>query len=80
MGEAIMQKFLRRPAVQSATGLTRSSIYDLMAAGKFPKSVRLTGNDSRCSVAWLEAEIAEWQKQRIAERDGKQAPKKRRAA
>jgi prophage regulatory protein len=46
-----MQRFLRLPAVTQATGLTMSSIYDLMAEGKFPKPVPLEGR----RVAWLEA-------------------------
>ena len=61
------QRFLRRPEVESITGLPRSSMYDLMKAGRFPKQVPL--NDKGYAVAWLESEISEWQKQRIAERE-----------
>jgi prophage regulatory protein len=56
--------FLRRSAVEGRTGLSRSSIYDRIAAGEFPKPVPLGGR----SVGWLESEIVEWQKARIAER------------
>ncbi len=56
--------FLRRHAVEDRTGLSRSSIYDRIAAGEFPKPVSLGGR----SVGWLESEIIEWQKARIAER------------
>jgi prophage regulatory protein len=56
--------FLRRHAVEDRTGLSRSSIYDRIAAGEFPKPVPLGGR----SVGWLESEIIEWQKARIAER------------
>jgi prophage regulatory protein len=56
--------FLRRQAVEARTGLSRSSIYDRIAAGEFPKPVPLGGR----SVGWVEAEIREWQKARIAER------------
>jgi prophage regulatory protein len=56
--------FLRRQAVEARTGLSRSSIYDRIAAGEFPKPVPLGGR----SVGWLESEIIEWQKARIAER------------
>jgi prophage regulatory protein len=56
--------FLRRQAVEARTGLSRSSIYDRIAAGEFPKPVPLGGR----TVGWVEAEIREWQKARIAER------------
>jgi prophage regulatory protein len=59
--------FLRRSAVEARTGLSRSSIYDRIAAGEFPKPVPLGGR----SVGWVEAEIREWQKARIAERGRK---------
>jgi len=60
--------FLRRPVVEARTGLARSSIYDLIAAGAFPKPVPL----GRRSVGWIEAEVTAWQKRRISERDRKQ--------
>ena len=53
-------KHLRRAAVQDLTGLSRSTIYDLMAKGQFPRPVRLTGK----AVAWPESVIAEWLSQR----------------
>ena len=56
--------FLRRSAVEARTGLSRSSIYDRIAAGEFPKPVSLGGR----SVGWLKSEIVAWQKARIAER------------
>ncbi len=60
--------FLRRRAVEELTGLPRSSIYERIAAGTFPKPVPLGGR----SVGWAETEIIEWQRGRIAERDRKQ--------
>jgi prophage regulatory protein len=71
----MVQRFLRRPDVEKATGLPRSTIYEMVAAGKFPKPVPLEGR----RVGWVEAEIADWQKRRIAERDAP-APKRRRRA
>jgi prophage regulatory protein len=59
-----LERFLRRPEVERVTGLGRSTIYDKMAAGEFPKSVPLCGG----SVGWLESEIAAWQAARIAMR------------
>jgi prophage regulatory protein len=62
------QVFLRRPVVEARTGLSRSSLYDLIATGDFPKPVPL----GRRTVGWIETEIADWQKRRISERDRKQ--------
>jgi prophage regulatory protein len=62
-----MQKILRRPQVEQMTGLPRSSIYERMAVGTFPRPVPLGGR----AVGWIELEIIEWQKARIAERDRK---------
>lgn len=51
---------LRRHQVQSRTGLARSSIYALIAAGRFPAPIRLTSN----TVGWLEHEVEQWITQR----------------
>ncbi|WP_085463765.1 helix-turn-helix transcriptional regulator [Mesorhizobium australicum] len=56
---------LRRKDVEARVGLSRSTIYELMAANRFPKPVPL----SRQRVGWLESEIADWQKARIDARD-----------
>jgi prophage regulatory protein len=53
-------RHLRRPAVQALTGLSRSTIHDLMAKGAFPRPVRLTAK----AVAWPESAIADWLAQR----------------
>ena len=49
------EKHLRRPAVQEMTGLSRSTIYQLMSQGAFPRPVRLT----RKAVGWPQSAIAE---------------------
>ena len=49
-------RILRRPAVEEATGLARSTLYDLMARGQFPRPIRLTGK----AVGWEAATIDEW--------------------
>jgi prophage regulatory protein len=59
------QSILRLPGVERATGLKRSAIYAKVAAGTFPKPLRLTPG----AVGWLESEIEDWQRARIAERD-----------
>ena len=56
---------LRRPDVENLTGLSRARIYEKMAQGDFPRPVK-TGVRA---VAWVESEIGDWQRQRIAERD-----------
>ena len=55
-------KIMRRPEVESITGLSRSSIYAKMENGTFPKGIKL----SERSVGWLEHEIQEWLKNRIS--------------
>ncbi len=64
-----MQTILRRGAVEKATGLPRSTIYEKMAKGEFPKPIKLSAK----SVGWIESEIAAWQKSRIEKRDGEAA-------
>ncbi len=58
-------RLLRRPEVENLTGLSRASIYEKMAEGDFPRPVKTGAR----AVAWVESEIADWQRQRIAERD-----------
>lgn len=50
------QRYLRRPAVEDLTGLSRSTIYALMSRGQFPRPVRLTAR----AVAWPESIVADW--------------------
>jgi prophage regulatory protein len=54
---------LRRRAVQTITGLSRSTIYARMGAGTFPSPIRLGAR----SVGWLAEEIEAWIAERIAE-------------
>jgi prophage regulatory protein len=63
------ENFLRRPAVQAKTGKTTSELYDDIAKGTFPKPVKI----GERAVAWRESEVAQWQKARIAARDGGEA-------
>jgi predicted DNA-binding transcriptional regulator AlpA len=62
--------FLRLDAVKQATGLGRSTIYDLMAENppKFPRPVKIGGEKAK-AVAWLASEISAWQRERVAVRD-----------
>lgn len=60
-------RFLRRPEVQSRTGLPENTLDDLERAGKFPRRVKVGAR----AVAWVEHEIEEFIQQRIAARDAK---------
>lgn len=50
------ERILRRHEVEIRTGLPRSSLYRLIAAGAFPKQRRL----SPSTVGWLESEVSGW--------------------
>ena len=56
-------RFLRLPEVMARTGLSRSTIYVRLAEGRFPRPVALGGR----AVGWIEAEVDEWVRERIAE-------------
>lgn len=58
----MLDRFLRRDAVETLTGLSRSAIYAAMRAGTFPEPVRI----GKSAVAWRACEIEEWQSARIA--------------
>ena len=49
-------KLLRRPEVETLTGLSRSTIYAWLQRGDFPKPVKLGTR----LVAWRESDIAAW--------------------
>jgi prophage regulatory protein len=55
-------QILRRPAVEARTGLSRSTIYSMMAEGRFPKPVRL----GKRAVGWMESAISDWLESRIS--------------
>ena len=57
-------RILRRKQLQELTGLPRSSIYQMMADGEFPRAVHL----GLRSVGWVESEVTEWLKSRVAAR------------
>jgi prophage regulatory protein len=59
-------RVLRLKEVRAKTGRSQSSIYADMHAGKFPRPIPIGGH----SVGWLETEIDDWIRARVAERDG----------
>ena len=57
--------FLTKEQVMQRVGIAESTLYKWIAAGLFPKQVKLRGGKSS---RWLEHEITEWQQQQIAYR------------
>ncbi|APZ97555.1 MAG: helix-turn-helix transcriptional regulator [Sphingopyxis sp.] len=49
-------RLVRLPTVISRTGLSRSTIYEKIAEGTFPKQIRL----SKSSVGWRESQLDQW--------------------
>jgi prophage regulatory protein len=58
-------RFLTKRQVRELTTLSFTQIDRLEADGKFPKRSRL-GNYPNSRVVWLEEEILEWMRDRIA--------------
>ncbi|WP_079882764.1 helix-turn-helix transcriptional regulator [Vibrio parahaemolyticus] len=50
--------------VMSLTGLSKTSVYNLMQDGRFPKNIKIGGRTSR----WVESEVLEWVERRKLER------------
>ena len=61
-------RFLTKRQVRELTTLSFTQVDRLEAAGKFPKRMRL-GDYPNSRVVWIEEEILEWMRQRIAERE-----------
>ena len=57
-------RLVRLPEVMARTGLSRSTIYVMVAAGRFPKPVPL----GVWAMGWIESELDEWIRDRIAKR------------
>lgn len=54
-------QFWRLPKVLVETGLSRSTVYELMEAGTFPKCFPIAPR----SVAWTSAEVEQWKRARL---------------
>ena len=63
----IAVRFIRIREVCEKTGLSKSSIYDLMTQGRFPQTVRLS--EAGRSVAFVESEIEDWMVSRVSARN-----------
>lgn len=63
------KKFLRLLHVKRKIGLSRTTIYRMIAAGDFPRPIRLGSR----AVAWIEADVIQWMNKRERlSREGKQ--------
>ncbi|MGO3344157.1 MAG: AlpA family transcriptional regulator [Marinomonas sp.] len=58
-------RLMKLQEVIHTTGLGRSSIYNYMSKGQFPKNVVL----GERAVAWLESEVIEWIQAKLNQRD-----------
>ncbi len=61
-------RFLSMKQVRALVLYCRAQIQRLENEGKFPKRVRL-GNGPRSRVGWIESEVMDWMKERIALRE-----------
>jgi prophage regulatory protein len=50
------RRILRLPNVLNRTGLSRSTVYQWISEGRFPKPVSLGAR----AVGWVESDIEEW--------------------
>ena len=55
-------RLLKRQQVEEITTLSRSSIYDMIKRGVFPKPIKI----GERAVAWREADIIAWLDARMA--------------
>lgn len=60
------QKFIKLQAVKQLTALGRTSIYNKVKAGQFPKPFSL----GLRSIAWLSSDIDTWIQSRVDARAG----------
>ena len=56
MSKQFREQILRRPEVEARCGIGRSTLYDWMAQGIFPKPVKLGAR----AVGWKESQIESW--------------------
>jgi prophage regulatory protein len=61
MSNAIQYSILRRKQVQARTGLARSTMYQQIQDGTFPRPIPLGPR----AVGWLESEVCNWIAERV---------------
>lgn len=70
---ARLERFLTLKEVKAATRQSKTVIYRKMAAGEFPRQLRIESKPGACRaiVVWIESEVIRWQQEQIANRDGR---------
>lgn len=63
-------RIVRLDEVKRLTGLSRSTIYELMKAKNFPQSAKL----GKHSVGWIETEVFDWINHLIEARNANTQP------
>ncbi|WP_207806964.1 helix-turn-helix transcriptional regulator [Parazoarcus communis] len=58
------ERFIRVGEVSSMVGLGKTTIYKYVSTNAFPAPVAIGGN----RVAWLESEVLNWMRERVAAR------------
>jgi prophage regulatory protein len=56
-----MTKFLRLPAVIDRTGLSRSTIYEMVERGDFPRPVKIGAR----AIAWPIERLEDWMAEKV---------------
>jgi predicted DNA-binding transcriptional regulator AlpA len=66
---ADLERFLGIDLVEEATGMARKLIYKWMARDLFPRQILIKAvpNAKKYKAVWLASEIAQWQRDRVAE-------------
>jgi prophage regulatory protein len=67
----MLEKFIRPRQVQDAMGWSRSTLYEKISLGLFPRPVKLDVRGR--AVGWPEREIAAYQQDRINARNNAKA-------
>ena len=57
------RRFLRLPQVLARVPLSRTRVYELISAGRFPAPIRLSDRAS----GWVESEVNKWCDERVRE-------------
>ena len=63
-----MSQFLRLAQVRERVGLSRSSIYQAVAEGTFPRPVPIGSR----AVGWVAQEVDQWIEAQIAKRESRE--------
>lgn len=61
-------RIIRRLDIENRFGMGRPLLYKEIARGTFPKGIKLTSSTSKsAAVGWIESEVVQYFKDRIAE-------------